>query len=143
MSIIAGLIDWIKTCPQVKAAEYTDVYVDLTAKTPANMSVAASHDSVVKQYMDGSCLIEHDYVLFLKQEADENQGRLEHNEFLEEFAAWVWRQNRLRNYPNIGNGLDLISIRTANGMFYEVDQDGTGIYQVQIKMKYIRNYNRK
>ena len=138
MSIITGLIDWIKTCPLVVAAAYKDIYIDLAARDPDNMSVAASHDGVVKRYFDGSCLVAQDYVLFIKQSSDENQGRLEHNEFLEGFATWVWQQNYNRTFPEIGTDKTLLNVQTANGMFYEIDQDGTGVYQVQIKMNYIR-----
>lgn len=138
MSIIEGLVSYIKNCPLVSEAAYKGPYIDLTKPEPTNMAVQAASQSVQKRYLDGSEVIEANYLLYIRQYADENPIRQEQNIFLEEFRDWVAVQNRGRNFPEIGEGRSVRSIEAANGMLFSISDDGTGEYQTQIKMIYLQ-----
>lgn len=142
MSVIEGLIAYIKACPLVSEAEYKGPYVDLTKPEPANMAVQASSQSVQKRYMDGTELIEANYVLYIRQYADENPIRKEQNIFLEEFRDWVSAQNRAHIFPRLGETRTARSIEATNGMLFSVSEDGTGIYQIQLKIIYVQGGRR-
>ena len=69
--------------------------------------------------------------------------RLENTTFLDDFQQWVEEQQAAGLTPKFGDDPDTEEISAQNGMLFELAEDGqTGIYQIQIKINYLKRYER-
>lgn len=58
-------------------------------------------------------------------------------EWYDALAAWIRRQRRVRNWPDIGKGRTVSNISVASTPYpFAVEANGEARYQIQIKLNY-------
>lgn len=79
----------------------------------------------------GNKIYVNTYVFWVKEIARDEVDRKDNQDFLEDFALWLDDQP----LPKLSGRFEANSLTVANCMLMDISEDGTGIYQVQIRME--------
>lgn len=136
MSIIEGIKSFIASCPYL--TEMAAIYTDYTDSEPDNYGIADyGEGEPVSVYMDGSMVCQHNFALYFRTYTNSDRERIEATGFFEKFSDWLDDQTKKRNLPDLGEGKSAESVRAANAMLYQQDEDGVkGLYQAQFILTY-------
>lgn len=136
MSIIEGVKSFIASCPYL--TDMAAIYTDYTDSEPDNYGIADyGEGEPVSVYMDGSMVCQHNFALYFRTYTNSNRERIEATGFFEKFSDWLDEQTKKRNLPDLGEGKVAESVRAANAMLYQQDEDGVkGLYQAQFILTY-------
>lgn len=136
MSIIEGVKSFIASCPYL--ADMAAIYTDYTDSEPDNYGIADyGEGEPVSVYMDGSMVCQHNFALYFRTYTNSDRERIEATGFFEKFSDWLDDQTKKRNLPDLGEGKSAESVRAANAMLYQQDEDGVkGLYQAQFILTY-------
>lgn len=136
MSIIEGIKSFIASCPYL--TEMAAIYTDYTDSEPDNYGIADyGEGEPVSVYMDGSMVCQHNFALYFRTYTNSDRERIEATGFFEKFSDWLDEQTKKRNLPDLGEGKSAESVRAANAMLYQQDEDGVkGLYQAQFILTY-------
>ena len=136
MTMIEGVKAFIAACPFL--TEMAAIYTDYTDSEPDNYGIADyGEGEPVSVYMDGSAVCQHNFALYFRTYTNSDRERIEATGFFEKFSDWLDEQTRKRNLPQLGKGKTAESIRAANAMLHQQDEDGaTGLYQAQFILIY-------
>lgn len=136
MSIIEGVKSFIASCPYL--TEMAAIYTDYTDSEPDNYGIADyGEGEAVSVYMDGSMVCQHNFALYFRAYTSSDRERIEATGFFEKFSDWLDAQTKKRALPELGEGKTAESIRAANAMLYQQDEDGAkGLYQAQFILTY-------
>lgn len=136
MSIIEGVKSFIASCPYL--ADMAAIYTDYTDSEPDNYGIADyGEGEPVSVYMDGSMVCQHNFALYFRTYTNSDRDRIEATGFFEKFSDWLDEQTKKRNLPDLGEGKSAESVRAANAMLYQQDEDGVkGLYQAQFILTY-------
>ena len=119
MSIIEAVRKYLQTCPLLKGGTLN---VDFLPPEAATYSVdVVPVKPVLKAYMDGSSQRQFLFV---------------------EFAEWLDKQNRIRSFPDLGDGRNARKLEvTTSGYVFAPDTD-TARYQIQCRLSYFQKGER-
>lgn len=136
MSIIEGIKSFIASCPYL--TEMAAIYTDYTDSEPDNYGISDyGEGEPVSVYMDGSMVCQHNFALYFRTYTNSDRERIEATGFFEKFSDWLDDQTKKRNLPDLGEGKSAESVRAANAMLYQQDEDGAkGLYQAQFILTY-------
>lgn len=136
MSIIEGIKSFIASCPYL--TEMAAIYTNYTDSEPDNYGIADyGEGEPVSVYMDGSMVCQHNFALYFRTYTNSDRERIEATGFFEKFSDWLDDQTKKRNLPDLGEGKSAESVRAANAMLYQQDEDGVkGLYQAQFILTY-------
>ena len=136
MSIIEGIKSFIASCPYL--TEMAAIYTDYTDSEPENYGIADyGEGEPVSVYMDGSMVCQHNFALYFRTYTNSDRERIEATGFFEKFSDWLDEQTKTRNLPDLGEGKAAESVRAANAILYQQDEDGVkGLYQAQFILTY-------
>lgn len=136
MSIIEGIKSFIASCPYL--TEMAAIYTNYTDSEPDNYGIADyGEGDPVSVYMDGSMVCQHNFALYFRTYTNSDRERIEATGFFEKFSDWLDDQTKKRNLPDLGEGKSAESVRAANAMLYQQDEDGVkGLYQAQFILTY-------
>lgn len=136
MSIIEGAKSFIASCPYL--TDMAAIYTDYTDSEPDNYGIADyGEGEPVSVYMDGSMVCQHNFALYFRTYTNSDRERIEATGFFEKFSDWLDEQTKKRNLPDLGEGKVAESVRAANAMLYQQDEDGVkGLYQAQFILTY-------
>lgn len=132
MSITKGIVEWFKTCPDVK-----DVAIfDVSQVKAANAGIYKQPSVTIENLIDGGQIrTEHYYILFVK-DAQIPKDRMDNEEVLQKVEEWIDAQEFEENYPDIGYPVYEIG---ATNSYYMVERgEVEATYQITIKIKYER-----
>ena len=79
----------------------------------------------------GNKIYANNYVFWVKEIARDEVDRVDNQDFLEDFAIWLDEQP----LPELPGRFSCIRLNVANCMLMDIEADGTGIYQVQIRLE--------
>lgn len=79
----------------------------------------------------GNKVYTNNYVFWVKEIARDEVDRKDNQDFLEAFALWLDEQP----LPKLPGRFTALSLSVANCMLMDINEDGTGIYQVQIRLE--------
>lgn len=135
MSVVESVVEYLRTCPYMDHTQQ----VNIDRYDPeCGYSVSPTGQTVAVSYMDGSRVIESDFVLYLTDQANDDGERIENSVFLEHVFSWLEEQSRRRNLPALGAGKKARKLTAANGMLFATQEDGTAVYQLQLKLTYFQ-----
>jgi hypothetical protein len=120
-------IDELKRIPKVKT--------DQTDEEPSSYALAPTGNSKIITDIIGNKTYENNYMFLAKEAAANEVDRQDNHDFLEEFSDWLDDQNDAGNLPELPGRYEAESLEVFNAMLFDIEQDGTGLYQVQIKLK--------
>ena len=62
--------------------------------------------------------------------------RADNHGFLENLTVWMEERNVQNNLPQLPDGYTAESVEVSNAMLFDIDENGMGLYQVQIQLTY-------
>lgn len=75
---------------------------------------------------------QYQYALLLKSNSENDLQRLENLDWLDDLSDWIYKQNRLKNYPVLQNK-QVKEVSCANAITYETSEDGSiSTYYLQL-----------
>ena len=73
----------------------------------------------------------NNYIFYVREIAREEEDRAENQDFLEDFSLWMDEQQ----LPELPGKFTAEDMTVSNCMLMDIEEDGMGIYQVQIQLK--------
>ena len=128
-SITQAINDWLLTRPLI-----SDNYdIDIEELPDGTKILALQRNSVelIKRYFKGK-KEEYQYMLFLKENSEGNDLKTANFDWLDDLVDDIYKQVEDSNFPEIKDK-QVTSMRCANQITYEVNEDGTiSNYAVQL-----------
>lgn len=142
MTIMEALRVWLRSYEPLSTGRLAIDFLPKQARTYSVDSVPCKEE--VKRYLDGSSLRQFLFTLSSREFKGEDIGQNADNlAFYEAFSTWVLRQNRLRNLPRLPEGRTARKIEvTTSGYPFQVDEQGTALYQIQLRLEYFQKGTR-
>lgn len=142
MTIMEALRVWLRSYEPLSTGRLAIDFLPKQARTYSVDSVPCKEE--VKRYLDGSSLRQFLFTLSSREFKGEDIGQNADNlAFYEAFSAWVLRQNQLRNLPRLPEGRTARKIEvTTSGYPFQVDEQGTARYQIQLRLEYFQKGTR-
>ena len=134
MSIIKSLQDYLQTYDGMSLRPISEILTDQTRELPSSYALAPSGNGRTVTDILGNKTFENNYVFYAKEAAADEVDRQETYDFLEDFSDWLEEQNEVENFPVLFTGYKVEGLEVSNTMLFDIDDDGTGLYQVQIKL---------
>lgn len=141
MTIIEAVRKYLEGCPLLNGGKLN---VDFLPEEAATYSVdVVPVKPVVKAYMDGSSKRQFLFVFATRAYyGDHIRQQLDNLCLFEAFEEWIDKQNRARNFPDLGGGRTVQKMEvTTSGYVFAPDTD-TARYQIQCKLSYFQKGER-
>ena len=135
MSIIKSLQDYLETFEGMDMQPLT-VKTDMADKSASSYSIAPSGNGKINTDILGNKIYQNNYVFYAREAAADEIDRQENYDFLESFGEWLEEQNEDGNLPALPTGYTAEELRVSNIMLFDVNEDGTGLYQVQLQLEF-------
>lgn len=135
MSIVDGLRAWLDGYQGLAGGR---INVDCLPAELATYSLDSDPSYTVSTYLDGTQAVERTYVIASREAIGDDIAQNTANlEWYDGLAAWIRRQRRARNWPDIGKGRTVSNISVVSTPYpFVVNEDGEARYQIQIKLNY-------
>ena len=128
-SITQAINDWLLTRPLI--SENYDIDIEELPDGTKMLALQRSGVELIKRYFQGR-KEEYQYMLFLKENSEGNDLKTANFDWLDDLVDDIYKQVEERNFPEI-EGKQVTSMRCANQITYEVNEDGTiSNYAVQL-----------
>lgn len=134
MSIIKSLQNWLDTYDGMALTTLTDT-VDENA---GSYSLALAGTSVSSIDILGKRAYRNSYVFYAREQVDAESDRVGNYDFIESFVEWIENQSDQENLPILPGKYKATGVEVANAMVYDIYDDGTGLYQLQINLEFER-----
>ncbi len=138
MTIIEAVRLYVQQYPRLKDGK---LGVDFLPAEAANYSVdTVPTKTVIKQYMDGSSVRQFLFTLASRTYYGSHiRQQLDNLGFFEGFAEWLEVQNRIRRFPDLGEGCKAQKIEVVTSGYAFAPDTETARYQIQCKLTYFYN----
>ncbi len=137
MSIIKSLQNYLEQYERMDMQPLT-VKTDMTDAVASSYSVAPSGNGRISSDILGNRTYQNNYVFYAREAVSDEIDRQENYDFLEGFSEWLEEQNAEGNLPELPGRYRAEELRVSNIMLFDVNEDGTGLYQVQLQLKFIK-----
>lgn len=128
-SITQAINDWLLTRPLI--SENYDIEIEELPDGTQVLALQRSGVELIKRYFQGR-KEEYQYMLFLKENSEGDNTKIANFDWLDDLVDDIYKQVEDRNFPIIENK-QVTSMRCANQITYEVNEDGTiSNYAVQL-----------
>jgi len=138
MSIIKSLQDYLVAFDGMELRPIAQVLTDTTNANPSSYALAPAGNGKIVTDITGNKTYQNNYVFYAKEAAADEVDRQENYDFLESFSDWIEEQNDKENFPVLPANYQVEEIKVSNILLFDIDEDGTGTYQVQIQLIFIR-----
>lgn len=135
MSIIKSLQDYLETFDGMDMQPLT-VKTDMVDKSVSNYSIAPSGNGKISTDILGNTKYQNNYVFYAREAVSDEIDRQENYDFLEGFSEWLEEQNAEGILPELPGRYKAEELRVSNIMLFDVNEDGTGLYQVQLQLEF-------
>ncbi len=135
MSIIKSLQDYLETFEGMDMQPLT-IKTDMADKAVSSYSVAPSGNGKINTDILGNTIYQNNYVFYAREAAADETDRQENYDFLEGFSEWLEEQNEESNLPKLPGRYKAEELRVSNIMLFDINEDGTGLYQVQLQLEF-------
>ena len=128
-SITQAINDWLLTRPLI--SENYDIDIEELPDGTKILALQRSGVELLQRYFKGR-KEEYQYMLYLKENSEGNTTKIQNFDWLDNLVDDIYKQNEQRNFPQIEEK-QVTSMRCANQITYEVNEDGTiSNYAVQL-----------
>lgn len=138
---MASLIDSVRTflcgCPYLKDGVF---HVDYMGTNPTEYSVdTLPADPVIKKYVDGSSIRQFVFAFgSVEPYGSDVDNNLANSTFYEDFAAWVDKKNKNREFPPLEADKTPIELQAQGAGFLVENLENAARYQVQCRFVYLQ-----
>lgn len=137
MSIIKSLQNYLEQYKKMDMQPLT-VKTDMADEKVSSYSVAPSGNGKVKSDILGNTTYQNNYVFYAREAASDEIDRQENYDFLEGFSEWLEEQIAEGNLPVLPGRYKAEELIVSNIMLFDINEDGTGLYQVQLQLVFIK-----
>ena len=128
-SITQAINDWLLTRPLI--SENYDIDIEELPDGTKMLALQRSGVELIKRYFKGR-KEEYQYMLFLREDSEGDELKTANFDWLDDLVDDIYEQVEKRNFPEI-EGKQVTSMRCANQITYEVNDDGTiSNYAIQL-----------
>lgn len=144
MSDLEKIRSWLLTYPKIDRIQ--GLGVDYYSQQPNNGSIDPSGLVEISRVTDiiGNTTVSNQYnfvLYFVFAKAPEDDaGATENAEWLLNFQKWIQEQSIRRQAPTFGDDPKTETISAQNGKVDAADEEGTGIYSVQLSVNFTKIY---
>lgn len=144
-TIIASLRDFFMTCPLMSKMRINVDYLSEDAKI-GGVAVSIDPvpaDEVIKRYVGGDTICQ--YVFVIRTVTDHGEDVIQsisNNGFYEALSAWLTKQARIDNLPNMPAGMKPTQIDTLSTGYLLSAYGDSAKYQIQCRLIYFREGER-
>ena len=132
MSIIRSLQSYLETYEGMEEVSNIKTY---TPDEKNGYALAAAGNRKVSEDILGNKIFTNQYTFLARETASDEVDRGDKQDFLEDFADWLDEQNSSDNLPILSGAFKAQSLSVSNAFLFDISEDGTGLYQVQITLK--------
>lgn len=140
MTIAEGLIAFLWTFTDENGNSINDIFMDIVQGNPYALAVSPSSENVIKRYLNGDEVKEANFQIYLNAYTQENYDRIQNTQLIDKMKEWINRQNKMKVFPEIGENKTCRKIEANNGMIYDTNQNGEGLYLLQVKITYYEKW---
>lgn len=137
MSIIKSLQDYLETFDGMDIQPLT-IKTDFADEKASSYSVAPSGNGKISTDILGNTTYQNNYVFYAREAVSDEIDRQENYDFLEGFSEWLEEQNAEGKLPELPGKYKAEELRVSNIMLFDVNEDGTGLYQVQLQLEFVK-----
>lgn len=138
MSILKTLQDYLQEYDGMNMRPISEILTDITKEQVGSYALAPSGNGKTTTDITGNRTFENNYVFYARESVSDEVDRGENQDFLEDFSDWLDERAEKEDFPVLGERYQVESIEIFNAMLFDIDEDGTGLYQVQIKLTFIK-----
>lgn len=144
MSDLEKIRNWLHQYPEINRIGV--LRVDYYSEQPDNGSIDPSGLVEISRKSDilGNVTVENQYnfglYFVLAKSPEDDVGAKENADWLLDFQRWVQEQSIRRNVPVFGDVSESETITAQNGKVEAADEEGTGIYSVQLSITFTKVY---
>lgn len=133
MSILKSLQTYLTQYDGMELRPINQVLTD-SVDAVGECALAPTGNSITRTDILGNKAFSNNYVFYAKESAAHEVDRADNYDFLEDFSEWIDEQNDAEHFPELPGSYKITEIVPANGMLFDIQEDGTGLYQLQIKV---------
>lgn len=135
--MIAQLKEYLSQCPALDGLKIRINY--LGGESGACSLEMVSTQTVVKEYADGGMLCGRDFVFAIRQEYSEADiSNRVAAERCQQVENWIREQNDTGNLPQIGQGINPLSIEVAKSFSIASVNSVDARYEMQLRLIYYK-----
>ncbi len=138
MSIIKSIQTWLEQFDGMELKTISKVLTDQTDEEASSYAVAPSGSGKISTDILGNKTFQNSYVFYAKEAAANEVDRQENYDFLESLTEWIEDKNDNKDLPVLPAGYEPEEIQVSNAMLFDIAEDGTGTYQVQIQFIFVK-----
>lgn len=136
---------WLRNCPAISKMDRFGV--DFMGENPVEYALYSDPSTLTSKIdifgnVSYQPIQELNYIfasLFpFSKDIPQNLNNLE---FFADVASWIYKQNIIKNFPEIEEGKVLSIMPTLSPYVFDADSD-SGRYQIQLKIRYLRKPER-
>lgn len=147
MTALEKIRKWLATFPGNDCLQ--SLQVDYFSPEPENGSIAPSGLTEISRTKDilGNITVENQYnfglyFVFAKALKDD-EGATQNADWVMELQEWIQEQSVMGKAPVFGDEPKEEWIQAQNGSIFDVTQEGTAEYMVQLSVNFIKKYEVK
>lgn len=133
-TVSEAVISWLGGYPGIGNLE--TVNTDQVDPEATSLGLLKAPGTRYQSFVDGSRDVISYYIFRARRPSQENDFRVESQEFLEDLERWVWQQNMLRNLPVLSTGACYAVQIDQASYLLEVTDTGDSVYQLGIEVSY-------
>lgn len=140
MTIIEGIRDFLSSCPLLNDHRINVDYLPEDAGSGAAFSISAvSGTEVLRPYMGSSAECQYLFVLrSISSFGPDMEQTIAIHSFYAGIAAWLRRQSRARQLPQMPQGMTPRVLEAITGGYLLSQASGSAIYQIECRLLYER-----
>lgn len=114
----------------------------LLTDSPSNemdsYAIMPTGNGAIARDVIGGAAYQNSYVLYACESAQDEADRAATHDLLERLQDWIEEQSYQGNLPRLPEPFQVEELTASNGMLFDVMENGLGLYQIQINMKFTR-----
>lgn len=136
MSILASLQEYLKTFDGMELRPISEVLTDRPEGAASAYAIAPAGNGKTQQDVTGRRFFRNSYVFYALERMGAEADRAGNWDFLEALTEWLEEQAAAQNYPKLPAPYVVEALDVSNAMLVDINEDGCGIYQVQIQLEF-------
>ena len=134
MSLLKTLQDYLCEYDNMDMRPVSEVLTDQTGEYPSSYALAPSGNGKTSIDVLGNRSYQNSYVFYAKENSADEIDRQDNHDFLEDFSDWREHRNDEQDFPTLPQNYEVEEIQVSNAMLFDLYEDGTALYQIQIQL---------
>ncbi len=138
MSLVKSLQTFLETYDGMEIKPISGIKTDATSESFSDYALAPAGNGKTFTDIVGNRRYENNYVFYAKEAVADEVNRADNYDFLENFSEWLEEQGEASTYPTLPDGYEVLDLEVSNAMLFEIEESGAGLYQVQLKLIFMK-----